>query len=391
MDQTAFASVSAWGRHLGTEPHCRGAWSHAAVGIQAGRARQRLRPWSRARPRTGASLVTATATRGRGRHVRAQPVAGVDATNKDTADAARLPRLSMRRVITLFAVTAATLMSGSYLLLARRLALSAAPVWERIMMLSCCVLLPEYGPKGLTTLVVARAALEKYRPSVLTQLSQGGLRAHAQDTAGSRNAANAALRDDLLQTPASTPASASSTSRNRRRNVALNDDCGNGSGSGMSSDVYTVEEWMSSMRERFQNEVAKAEGVLSDFAKPILTTGEQIQRMTTGTELTLRKNLLWAALVVTASLAGYLVLALGGNCGVGATLVVGSLLFEYATLSSHRHETLVAINDVRIACCTLGLIATTCASLGVAAVASSYLVLIVCTALVMSRRIGRGA
>lgn len=140
------------------------------------------------------------------------------------------------------------------------------------------------------------------------------------------------------------------------------------------------------MRETLDESADRFDAVVTSFsrdvAKPIVQTGTTIQHMTTGTDLTLRKHVLVAAVSITLSLVGYVICAWGEVIIGGVAIMMASLLAS-AILAAQRHEVLVLINDIRV---VLSLIATLLlVASAILPKLAAYLFLLCCVALIMLR------
>ncbi len=126
----------------------------------------------------------------------------------------------------------------------------------------------------------------------------------------------------------------------------------------------TATELFSNFRLIVDAELAKANSIISekvsnvtrDMTRPLVETSNQIQQLTIGTDLTLRKNVLVAAITIFLSLLGYFASA-AGEAGIGCVVVMIATLLPSAILAPRRHELLILINDSRVALSLLGTLA----------------------------------
>lgn len=118
-----------------------------------------------------------------------------------------------------------------------------------------------------------------------------------------------------------------------------------------------------------------------DVTRPIVETGTQIQQMTTGTDITLRKNVVVAAVSIGLSLAGY-VACVVGEAYVGGVAIMLAVLLHTALLARSRHEMLALVNDVRVVISLVGVLSCV---LSVMLPTAVYVFLLCCVALVVMR------
>lgn len=119
--------------------------------------------------------------------------------------------------------------------------------------------------------------------------------------------------------------------------------------------VDTATEMLANLRTLVDAELAKANSIISekveavtrDMTRPLMETSTTIQQMTIGTDLTLRKNVLVAAITIFLSLLGYFACA-AGEVVIGCVVVMIATLLPSAILAPRRHELLILINDARV-------------------------------------------
>lgn len=117
----------------------------------------------------------------------------------------------------------------------------------------------------------------------------------------------------------------------------------------------TPSEILANMRALVDAEIAKANSIISekveavtrDMRKPLMETSTTIQQMTIGTDLTLRKNVLVAAITLFLSLLGYFACA-AGEVVIGCVVVMIATLLPSAILAPRWHEQLILVNDLRV-------------------------------------------
>lgn len=143
---------------------------------------------------------------------------------------------------------------------------------------------------------------------------------------------------------------------------------------------------MRQIQEKIESNTSKIDKLLADFSRdftrPIVETSTQIKQLTTGTDLTLRKNVIAAAVSIFLSLAGYFVSAAGETSIGGVAIMLGSLV-PNAVLAPRHHEMLTLIQDIRIAISLVGTLA--CAVSVFFPVCASYCLLLCCLSLVVTR------
>lgn len=144
-------------------------------------------------------------------------------------------------------------------------------------------------------------------------------------------------------------------------------------------------ELLTNVRSRIDSEIAKFDSIMSnvkrDMARPIVETSNQIQQLV-GTDLTLRKNVLIAAITIFLSLLGCFTSA-AGETGIGCVIVMIAALLPSAILAPRRHELLILVNDGRVMLSLFGTVASVaCAFFPMTA---AYLFLIACIGLVAAR------
>lgn len=139
-------------------------------------------------------------------------------------------------------------------------------------------------------------------------------------------------------------------------------------------------------QEKLDDSAVKFDALLStlsrDVAKPIVETSTQIQQFTTGTDLTLRKNVIVAATSVFLSLAGYMA-STAGEVSIGGVAIMLASLLPSALLSPRRHEMLTLVHDSRVVISLVGTLS--CVISVFFPMAAAYCFLICCVALVSTR------
>lgn len=147
----------------------------------------------------------------------------------------------------------------------------------------------------------------------------------------------------------------------------------------LSGAVRQLREKIGARRSKFDRLIAD---LSRDMTKPIVETRTQLQYLTTGTDLTLRKNVITAAASVFLSLAGYFVSA-AGEPNIGGVAIMLASLLPNAVLAPRKHEMLTLIQDIRIAISLLGTLA--CVVSVFFPVCAAYCFLLCCVALVVTR------
>ncbi|CAN8074269.1 unnamed protein product [Agarophyton chilense] len=118
------------------------------------------------------------------------------------------------------------------------------------------------------------------------------------------------------------------------------------------------------------------------LTRPIRETKTHFQQFTIGTDITLRKNVLIAAVSILLSIAGvFLSTMLDPSVG-GVSVMLASLLSS-AVLSPRRHEMLALLNDGRIVISLVGTLS--CVMLAFAPIIAAYCFFLCCVALVTTR------
>lgn len=153
--------------------------------------------------------------------------------------------------------------------------------------------------------------------------------------------------------------------------------------------------WLADRLDEFSNRVSNEArkwdslwgNVTETMSRPIMETGTQIRQMTSGTDLTLRKNVVIATVAVCLSFIGYAIAIVAGEVHVAGVTTMLANLIPNALLprpiGSNRHEMLRLLHDVRI---IVSLVATIfCAVSVIFPLAASYGFLICCFALVVTR------
>lgn len=147
----------------------------------------------------------------------------------------------------------------------------------------------------------------------------------------------------------------------------------------LSGAVRQLRERIGARRSKFDKLIAD---LSRDMTRPIVETRTQLQYLTTGTDLTLRKNVITAAASMFLSLAGYFVSA-AGEPNVGGVAIMLASLLPNAVLAPRKHEMLTLVQDIRIAISLLGTLA--CVVSVFFPLCAAYCFLLCCVALVITR------
>lgn len=233
-------------------------------------------------------------------------------------------------------------------LIAHRVAMFSLPGHERILLLAVSVLVPDFR-YSVRAYLEAVNQLKRYRPPVF-------------------------------------PFSKSTTKSSARSPVKVSKDA--------TPEPTTLElfgldpatfEFMTNFRSRVDSEMAKLDNIMSnvkrDMTRPIVETSNQIQQLV-GTDLTLRKNVLVAAIAIFLSLLGCFTIVVGETV-IGCVIVMIATLLPSAILAPRRHELLILINDARVMLSLFGTVTSVaCAFFPMTA---AYLFLFACIGLVAAR------